>query len=37
MVVLVFDARSASEQFISGSIWYDDLQIVREATAKVQE
>jgi hypothetical protein len=27
---LVFDARSASEQFISGSIWYDDLQIVRE-------
>jgi hypothetical protein len=29
-VRLVFDARSASERFISGSIWYDDLQIVRE-------
>jgi hypothetical protein len=29
-VRLVFDARWASEQFISGSIWYDDLQIVRE-------
>jgi hypothetical protein len=27
---LVFDSRSASEQFISGSIWYDDLQIERE-------
>jgi hypothetical protein len=29
-VRLVFDARSASERFIAGSIWYDDLQIVRE-------
>jgi hypothetical protein len=29
-VRLVFDARWASEQFISGSVWYDDLQIVRE-------
>ena len=29
-VRLVFGARSASERFISGSIWYDDLQIVRE-------
>jgi hypothetical protein len=29
---LVFDARWASEQFISGSVWYDDLQIVREPT-----
>lgn len=26
---LSFDARSASEKFISGSIWYDDLQIER--------
>ncbi len=31
-VQLVFDARWASERFISGSIWYDDLQIVREPT-----
>ena len=30
-VRLVFDALSASEQYISGSVWYDDLQIVREA------
>jgi hypothetical protein len=30
-IKLVFDARWASEQFISGSIWYDDLQIVRES------
>ena len=29
-VQLVFNARWASEQFISGSIWYDDLRIVRE-------
>jgi hypothetical protein len=29
-VQLVFDARWASEQFISGSIWYDELRIVRE-------
>ena len=36
-VSLIFDARSASEQFISGSIWYDDLQILREAIAKAQE
>ena len=27
---LVFDARWASERFISGSIWYDELQIERE-------
>jgi hypothetical protein len=28
-VQLLFTARSASEQFISGSTWFDDLQIVR--------
>jgi hypothetical protein len=32
-VQLVFTARSASEQFISGSAWFDDLQIVREKFA----
>ena len=31
---LVFDARSASEKFISGSIWFDDFQITREETAE---
>jgi hypothetical protein len=35
-VSLSFDARSASEQFITGFIWYDDLKIVREAMAKAQ-
>lgn len=29
-VTLVSGARSASEQFISGTIWYDDLKIVNE-------
>jgi hypothetical protein len=29
-VQLSFDARSASERFISGSVWYDDFRIVRE-------
>src|SRR4029079_5210820 len=31
-VWLNFDARWASEQFISGSVWFDDFQIVREPT-----
>jgi hypothetical protein len=30
-VRLVFDARWESEEFISGSVWFDDLQILREA------
>jgi hypothetical protein len=33
-LALVLDARSASEKFISGSIWYDDLQIKREQVAE---
>ena len=33
-VKLVFDARSASEKFISGSIWFDDFRIMREETAE---
>jgi hypothetical protein len=32
-VELGFNARSASEQFISGSVWFDDLKIARETTA----
>jgi hypothetical protein len=32
-VELAFTARSASEQFVSGSVWFDDLQIVREKIA----
>jgi hypothetical protein len=31
-VKLVFDARSASEKFISGNIWFDDFKITREQT-----
>jgi hypothetical protein len=32
-VQLAFTARSASEQFIHGSAWFDDLQIVRDKIA----
>jgi hypothetical protein len=35
-VKLVFDARSASEKFISGSIWFDDFQIAREETPEAE-
>ena len=31
IVRLDLDARSASEQFISGAMWFDDLQILRAA------
>ena len=33
-VKLVFDARSASERFISGNIWFDDFKIMREQAPK---
>jgi hypothetical protein len=36
-VRLVFDARSESERFISGSIWYDELKIVREPLIEVRQ
>lgn len=35
-VRLVLDSRSASEQFISGSVWYDALQISRAETAALK-
>ena len=35
-VRLASEARSASEQFITGSIWFDDLEIVRHSVALPQ-
>jgi hypothetical protein len=32
-VQLRLDARSVSEQLVTGAVWYDKLQIVREAAA----
>jgi hypothetical protein len=33
-IQLTFDARSASERFISGTVWYDELQIEREGSGE---
>ena len=35
-VQLIFDARTESERFISGTIWFDDLQIARQAVEEAQ-
>jgi len=35
-VELAFDARWASEQFISGTIWYDDLGIVQDQPSQIE-
>lgn len=34
-ISLVLDSRSASEQFVTGSIWYDDLEISRDQAAVI--
>jgi hypothetical protein len=36
-VTLQLDARSASEQFVSGAIWYDELSVVRVEGAETTQ